>query len=91
MTGPILPDEKEHQVLSLAYPVNLEEDEDGRFVARCPDVQGCVTDGLTRAEALTEVADALFVALAAAKKAGRTLPMPSSAQGRPLVFPKALV
>jgi len=50
---------------SFAYPVDLKQDEDGRFVARLPDLVGAVTDGNNRAEALREASGALEEAIAA--------------------------
>ena len=40
---------------SFAYPVDLKQAEDGRFVARLPDLVGAVTDGNNPAEAMREV------------------------------------
>ncbi len=75
----------------LTYPVELTPDEDGRVVARVPDVIGCVTDGADRAEALVEAADALGEALAATMAAREDIPLPSSAAGRPMVSPGAVI
>lgn len=37
----------------MKYRVLIEQDEDGVFVAEVPSLPGCVTQGDTRAEALT--------------------------------------
>jgi len=37
------------------YKVILKPDEDGRFVATCPDLQGVVTDGATEEEAMENI------------------------------------
>lgn len=79
------------QVTRLAFPADLETDEDGRVVARVPDVPGCVTDGATRAEALAEAADALEEAIAVLMEARRDIPFPSPSQGRPFVMPGAVM
>lgn len=71
------------------YPIDLEPDETGRTVARAPDLIGCVTDGATPEEALTEIADAIDEALAAAMAAREPIPEPSPARGRPTVAPSA--
>ncbi len=76
---------------SFAYPVDLKQDEDGRFVARLPDLPGAVTDGNSRAEALREAADALEEAIAACMAGHEDIPRPSSARGRPRVAPGALI
>jgi antitoxin HicB len=75
----------------LAFPVDLEVDEDGRVVATVADVPGCVTDGATEAEALAEASDALEEALAAHIDDRDDIPEPSPTRGRPLVAPGALI
>lgn len=75
----------------FSYPVVLRADEDGRIVARVPDIPGCVTDGADRAEALAEAEDALEEALAALIDERADIPRPSPARGRPLVAPGAVM
>jgi len=75
----------------FAFPVDLEPDEDGRVVARVPDVPGCVTDGASREEALHEASDALEEALAVLIEQRSDIPDPSPAAGRPLVIPGVLM
>ena len=77
--------------LCLSYPVDLSPDAGGRIVARVSDVAGCVTDGSDRAEALTEAADALEEALAAAMTGREEIPLPGSFNDRPLVSPGAVM
>ena len=79
------------QVTRLAFPADLATDEDGRVVARVPDVPGCVTDGATQAEALAEAADALEEAIAVLMEARRDIPFPARPRGRPLVVPGAVM
>lgn len=71
--------------MHYAYPVDLTLDEEGRTLARFPDVRGAVTDGATREEALEEAADCLDMALAACMLEGEDIPAPSPAAGRPVV------
>lgn len=52
-------------IVSEVYKVFLEQDEDGRFVATCPDLQGVVTDGATEREALKNVHEAIEAMLEA--------------------------
>jgi predicted RNase H-like HicB family nuclease len=40
----------------MKYRVLIEQDEDGVFVAEVPSLPGCITQGSTRAEALSNVA-----------------------------------
>lgn len=39
--------------------VVIEKDEDGRFLAICPGLQGCYTEGETEAEARSLIEDAI--------------------------------
>lgn len=41
------------------FPVILEKDEDGFFVADCPELPGCHTQGKTLEEAITNIRDAI--------------------------------
>jgi antitoxin HicB len=73
------------------YPVTLSEGEDGRWLVRFPDLIGAATDGATRDEALEKAADCLEEAIAGAMVARESIPEPSSARGRPVVGPGALI
>ena len=42
-----------------SFTVVIEKDEDGRFLAICPALQGCYTEGGTEAEARRLIADAI--------------------------------
>ncbi len=41
------------------FPVIIEKDEDGFFVADCPELSGCHTQGKTIEEAITNIRDAI--------------------------------
>ena len=41
------------------FTVVIEQDEDGRFLAICPGLQGCYTEGETEVEALELIRDAI--------------------------------
>jgi predicted RNase H-like HicB family nuclease len=41
------------------FTVVIERDEDGRYVAVCPALQGCYTEGETEAEARELIEDAM--------------------------------
>jgi predicted RNase H-like HicB family nuclease len=43
----------------MRYRVVIEQDEDGVYVAECPTLPGCVSQGNTREEALTNIKDAM--------------------------------
>ncbi len=39
--------------------VTISRDEDGMFIVECPSVPGCVSQGCTEEEALTNIEDAI--------------------------------
>jgi len=43
----------------MKFKVTSEQDEDGKFVAQCPSMPGCFSEGAKREEALTNVKDAI--------------------------------
>lgn len=43
----------------MRYRVLIEQDEDGVFVAECPALPGCISQGATRQEALVNIKDAI--------------------------------
>ena len=43
----------------MKYRVVIEPDEDGVFVAECPALPGCISQGHTRAEALVNIKEAI--------------------------------
>jgi predicted RNase H-like HicB family nuclease len=45
--------------MDFEFTVVIEQDEDGRYVAICPGLQGCYTEGETEAEARELIADAI--------------------------------
>jgi predicted RNase H-like HicB family nuclease len=64
----------------LEYPVIIEplsSDDGGGFYASVPDLPGCMSDGETPQEAITNVQDAIICWIEAAKEAGRSVPKPS--------------
>lgn len=57
------------------YRVIIEQDEDGIFVARVPDLPGCATEGKTREELIVNVKEAIEAYLEALKKDGTPVPI----------------
>ena len=47
----------------MKYLVTLDRDEDGVWVAECPAIPGCVSQGQSREEALENVQDAIKLCL----------------------------
>jgi antitoxin HicB len=60
------------------FPVKLETDEDGRFVATFPDLPYGATDGATKEEALLSAEDALQEVIAGLINSGEDIPEPST-------------
>ena len=67
---------KQFQIGVMKYRVVIEADEDGVFVAECPSLPGCISQGKTRAEALANIKDAMTGYLASLKKHGEPVPSP---------------
>lgn len=58
----------------MKYRVIIEQDEDGVFVAEVPSLPGCVSQGGTRLEALTNVREAIEVYLESLTAHGEPVP-----------------
>ncbi|MDY7011677.1 MAG: type II toxin-antitoxin system HicB family antitoxin [Planctomycetota bacterium] len=53
--------------------VTLERDETGMVVAECPSIPGCVSQGETEEDALTNIREAIGACLEARAEAGMPL------------------
>ena len=73
-----------------AYPVHLEQEEDGGYVVTLPDIGYGATQGDDLAEALAQAADLLEVAVLGAMAHDEDVPLPSAPKGRPTVALPAL-
>jgi predicted RNase H-like HicB family nuclease len=60
----------------MRYRILLEQDEDGIFIAECPALPGCVSQGNTRAEALKNIQDAIKGYIESLKKHNEPIPPP---------------
>jgi predicted RNase H-like HicB family nuclease len=60
----------------VKFRVLIEQDEDGAFVAICPSLPGCVSQGKTRAEARANIEDAIVAYVASLKRHGDPVPPP---------------
>ena len=58
---------------AMKFFVTLDRDEDGAWIAECPAVPGCVSQGASREEALANVREA--IALCLEVRAERGLPL----------------
>jgi predicted RNase H-like HicB family nuclease len=50
---------------SLNYTVLIEQDEDGIYIAKVPDICGCCTQGKTFEQAIERIREAIQVCLEA--------------------------
>ena len=50
--------------MRMRFVVSIYQDEDGMYVAECPSIPGCVSQGQTETEAETNIADAIRECLA---------------------------
>jgi predicted RNase H-like HicB family nuclease len=58
----------------LKYRIVIEQDEDGVFVASCPSLPGCHSQGKTRAEAMANVREAVEAYLESLREHGDPIP-----------------
>lgn len=63
----------------MRYEVLIEQDEDGVFVATCPALPGCVSQGATRDEARANLADAMTGYMASLRKHGEAVHLSDAA------------
>ena len=64
----------------LEYPVVVEPlpvEERGGFLATVPDLPGCMSDGATPEEAVSNIQDAIIAWIEAARDLGHAVPSPS--------------
>ncbi len=52
----------------MTYRILLTQDEDGIFIAECPSLPGCISQGKTRKEAIENIRDAVCGYLESLKK-----------------------
>jgi predicted RNase H-like HicB family nuclease len=57
----------------MEFYVTMYRDEDGMYIAECPAIPGCVSQGKTEAEALANVRDAIKECLEARAELGMPL------------------
>jgi len=58
----------------MKYRVTIEPDEDGVFVAEVPALPGCITQGATRQEALTNAKEAIELYIESLEAHGDPIP-----------------
>ena len=57
----------------MKFVVSIYQDEDGVYIAECPSIPGCVSQGQTETEAASNVADAIQECLAVRAELGMPL------------------
>jgi antitoxin HicB len=60
----------------MKFRIVIEQDEDGKFVASCPTLPGCWSQGTTRDEAKRNIAEAIEGYLESLSKHGDPIPPP---------------
>lgn len=65
---------KKIKITTYNFLVIVEKDEDGFFVADCPELTGCHTQGKTLEEAITNIRDAIKLNLKILKEDKQEIP-----------------
>lgn len=60
----------------MKYRVNIEQDEDGIFIAEVSALPGCISQGATRSEAVENIKEAIQLYLESLKAHGEPIPPP---------------
>jgi len=65
-----------HVEQTMRYRVLIQQDEDGIYMAEVPSLPGCVSQGSTRQEAVTNVREAIAAYLESLDEHGEPIPPP---------------
>ena len=57
----------------MKFTITIDQDEDGVWVAQCPAIPGCVSQGRTRDEAMLNIKDAISQCLEVRAERGMPL------------------
>ncbi len=60
----------------MKYRVIIEQDEDGVFVAEVPSLPGCISQGVTRDEAVANIREAIQAYIESLRKHNEPVPLP---------------
>ncbi|HKZ42982.1 MAG TPA: type II toxin-antitoxin system HicB family antitoxin, partial [Candidatus Hodarchaeales archaeon] len=63
-----------HPMAQMKFRLIIEQDEDGLFVAECPSLPECISEGKTREDALRNISDAIGGYLESLKKHKEPIP-----------------
>ncbi len=61
----------------MKFTVTIDRDEDGVWIAKCPSIPGCVSQGTTKDEAVESIKDAIKLCLEARAELGMPLTVES--------------
>ena len=62
----------------MVYPVVIKEGESGKFIADCPSIEGCYSQGETLAETLVNIKEAIALCLEDMAERGEAWPVPTT-------------
>jgi predicted RNase H-like HicB family nuclease len=62
-------------MVKYKYTIVVEMDEDGLYVASCPAIQGCYTQGRTYDEAMKNIKEAISLHIEARKELKEPIPI----------------
>jgi predicted RNase H-like HicB family nuclease len=60
----------------MKYRIVVEQDEDGKYVTECPTLPGCISEGVTRKEAIINMKNAIEGYISSLKKHNEPIPPP---------------
>ena len=58
----------------MKYRIAIEQDEDGMYIATAPALPGCISEGKSHAEAVTNIKEAIAGYLESLRKHGEAIP-----------------
>jgi predicted RNase H-like HicB family nuclease len=65
------------EVIKLKLLITISQDEDGVYIAECPAIPGCVSQGQTEAEAEKNIHEAIIECLSVRAEKGLPLTVPT--------------
>lgn len=64
---------------NLVYPVLIQHGESGKYIAECPSIPGCLSQGDTIEDALVNIREAIELCLEDMRDRGESFPAPAAA------------
>lgn len=58
----------------MKYTITVQKDEDGMYVVKCPSLPGCISQGKTKDDALSNIKDAIEGYLQSLKNHNEPIP-----------------